>query len=79
LPAWIDEVLKRSVQPDSYRRQEAVSEFIHDLRYPSERYLENARTPLAARNPLLFWKSISFMLAVIVFILLASRYGLPRS
>lgn len=77
LPAWIDEVLRRSVQPDPYKRQEAASEFIHDLRYPSEKYLGDGRTPLVARNPLLFWKSVSFTLMVVVLILLIGRYGLP--
>lgn len=77
LPAWIDEVMRRAVQPDPYKRQEAVSEFIHDLRHPSEKYLGSRRTPLAERNPLLFWKSVSFVLLMIVLVLLIGRYGLP--
>lgn len=76
LPAWIDEVMKRAVQPDPYKRQEAVSEFVHDLRHPSEKYLKGRRTPLAERNPLLFWKAVSFLLMVIVLVLLIGRYGL---
>src|SRR5690606_5835614 len=29
LPAWVDAVLYKALQPDAQRRQEAVSEFVH--------------------------------------------------
>ena len=57
IPAWIDEVLQKAVQPDPYKRYEELSEFVYDLRHPNQSYLEPAPTPLMERNPLLFWKA----------------------
>jgi serine/threonine protein kinase len=73
IPAWIDGVLKRAVHPDPFKRYEALSEFTHDLRWPNERYV--APTALIERNPLLFWKSVTVMLALMVIWLLASLHG----
>jgi len=73
IPAWIDGVLKRAVHPAPFKRHEALSEFTHDLRQPNERYV--APTALIERNPLLFWKSVTVMLALIVIWLLASLHG----
>jgi len=73
IPAWIDGVLKRAVHPDPFKRYEALSEFTHDLRQPNERYV--APTALIERNPLLFWKSVTVMLALMVIWLLASLHG----
>ena len=41
-----------------------------DLRAPNPRYLNAAAAPLAERDPVLFWKVVSFILAGIVFFLL---------
>ena len=73
IPAWIDGVLKRAVHPDPLKRYEALSEFTHDLRQPNERYV--VPTALIERNPLLFWKSVTVMLALMVIWLLASLHG----
>ena len=73
IPAWIDGVLKRAVHPAPFKRHEALSEFTHDLRQPNERYV--APTALIERNPLLFWKSVTVMLALMVIWLLASLHG----
>ena len=35
IPVWIDGVLKKAVHPDPYKRYEALSEFVHDLRIPT--------------------------------------------
>lgn len=64
IPAWIDGVLKRAVHLDPYQRQEALSEFVEDLRAPNERY--TGTPPLLERNPLLFWKGLSLILALII-------------
>ncbi len=71
IPAWIDEVLKKALHPDPYRRYEALSEFVHDLRQPSRTYLARTRPPLMERNPVLFWKCVSLLLAIVVGVLLA--------
>ncbi len=73
IPAWIDEAIKKAVHPDPNKRYNALSEFVYDLRYPSKEFLSKTRPPLMERNPVAFWQSISFILAIIVIILLASR------
>jgi serine/threonine protein phosphatase PrpC len=69
-PAWIDDVLKKALQPDPYKRYEEFSEFIFDLRQPNKAFLNKTAPPLMERNPVLFWKSISFTLSVIIIMLL---------
>ncbi len=71
IPAWIDDVLKKAVHPNPYKRYEELSEFIYDLRHPNKAFLSKTRPPLMERNPVLFWKSVSFILAVIVVFLLS--------
>lgn len=76
IPAWIDGALERAVHPDPAKRYDELSEFLYDLRHPNPRYLNAPATPLLDRNPLLFWKCVSLILAGIVVVLLASRHGL---
>lgn len=63
LPAWLDGVLGKALHPAPAKRQEAVSEFAHDLRMPGVRFLRSQRTPLVERDPVLFWKGLSGLLA----------------
>jgi serine/threonine protein phosphatase PrpC/predicted Ser/Thr protein kinase len=70
IPAWIDDALKKSVHPNPYQRYKELSEFIYDLRHPNQVFLNKTRLPLIERNPLVFWKSVSLILAVTVFVLL---------
>lgn len=71
IPVWVDDVLKRGLQPNPYKRYEALSEFVFDLRQPSQAFLSRARPPLMERNPLLFWKSLCFILVMVIAALLA--------
>lgn len=71
IPAWIDDVLKRALQPNPYKRYEALSEFVFDLRKPNQAFLSRTRPPLMERNPLLFWKSVCFVLVMVIAALLA--------
>lgn len=70
IPAWIDEVLRKATHPDPTRRYEELSEFVYDLRHPTEGYLSRKRAPLLERNPVAFWRGVSMILAVVVVILL---------
>ncbi len=74
IPAWIDGVLKTALQPDPYKRQEALSEFLFDLRHPNPKY-DEASMALIERNPLLFWKGVSFVLALILLLLIIAQFG----
>lgn len=65
IPAWIDGALKKAVDPDPNRRYTELSEFMYDLRHPSEKLVAAAK-PLMQRNPLLFWQILSALLFVAV-------------
>jgi serine/threonine protein phosphatase PrpC/predicted Ser/Thr protein kinase len=71
VPAWIDGALEKAVQPDPWKRYEALSEFIFDLRHPKEEFLRGSPTPLLEKNPQLFWQGLSLVLACAVLLLLA--------
>ncbi len=66
VPAWIDDVLRKATHPDPNRRYEELSEFLHDLRYPTQDWLARTRAPLLERNPVAFWKGVSLLLAALV-------------
>ena len=71
IPAWIDETLRKALHPNPYKRYEELSEFLFDLRHPNIEFINKSRPPLIERNPVLFWKSVSFILAIVIVILLA--------
>jgi serine/threonine protein kinase/serine/threonine protein phosphatase PrpC len=73
LPAWVDETLRKAVQPNPHKRYEEISEFVHDLRQPNPIYLNKNRPPLLERNPILFWKSLSSILLRIINFLLGTH------
>ncbi|MGJ4904824.1 protein kinase domain-containing protein [Bradyrhizobium sp. HKCCYLS2058] len=75
VPLWIDGALRRAVHPVAAKRYESLSEFVFDLRHPNPAYVGGDRTPLIERNPLLFWKATTALLAIAVVILLAARHG----
>ena len=73
IPAWVDAALRKAVHPDPLERYEALSEFVYDLRHPNASLLRP--TPLAERNPVLFWKSVSVALGLALFLVLLARFG----
>jgi serine/threonine protein phosphatase PrpC/predicted Ser/Thr protein kinase len=74
IPAWIDGALRKAVHPDPYKRYESLSEYLFDLRHPNPKYLDTSTAPLIERNPLLFWKCTTLILAFIIVLLLASQH-----
>ena len=72
IPDWIDGVLKKAVHPDPYKRYDTLSEFIADLRTPNKKFMSNENTPLAQRNPLVFWQTLSLILGFVILYLLAN-------
>lgn len=70
VPAWIDGVLKKAVEPQPGKRYEALSEFLHDLRQPNAAFLARSRPPLVERHPLLLWKGLTVALAVLAVVLI---------
>lgn len=75
IPTWIDGALRTAVHPDPNRRQEALSEFITDLKTPNPKFDGSAFVPLAERNPVRFWQAVSFVLACLVVFLLSRLAG----
>jgi serine/threonine protein phosphatase PrpC len=73
IPAWIDGALRRAVHSDPNKRYGELSEFLFDLRHPNEAFQRTATAPLLERNPLLFWKALSFLLGCAVITLLLLR------
>lgn len=73
VPDWMDWALRKAVSIDPAKRHEALSEFVADLRRPSESFNRKSITPLVERNPLLFWKALSAVLFLIILWLLATR------
>jgi serine/threonine protein phosphatase PrpC len=73
IPVWIDGALRKAVHPAPFSRYEEISEFVHALRHPASEFLNPPTAPLMDRNPLLFWKGVSLVLALIIVGLLARR------
>ena len=73
IPVWFDGVLKKAVHPNPLKRYQELSEFVYDLRHPNKEFLNKTRAPLMERNPVLFWKSISFILCIIILVLLSTK------
>ncbi len=65
LPEWIEGALRKACCPDPARRYAALSEFLHDLSVPNTALVASEqRKPLMEKNPLLFWKGLSTLLAL---------------
>ena len=76
LPDWLDGVLQKALHPDPIRRQEAMSEFLHDLYSPGPQFHRSRRVPLVERNPVVFWQAATAVLLVAVLVLTGLRvYG----
>ena len=62
IPAWIDDAIRKAVEPNPFERYEVLSEFVFDLHHPNKEFLHKTKPPLIERNPVIFWKSVSFVL-----------------
>jgi predicted CoA-binding protein len=69
LPAWVDETLRCAVHLEPHKRHEDLPEFIYDLHHPNKAFLSRTRPPLIERNPVVFWKGVSFVLMVLLILL----------
>ncbi len=77
LPAWLDRIIARAIAVSPNDRYQDVLEFMFELEHGADRAspIVVERKPLYHRNPLLFWKIISGLLAILLLISLA----LPRT
>lgn len=75
IPAWVDDALGKALQPDPFARYEELSEFVFDLHHPNRAFLNKTRPPLIERNPVVFWKSVSLVLAALLFLQFVVRHA----
>ncbi len=71
VPVWVEEALKKALEPNPCNRYGELSEFIFDLRHPNKEFINKSRPPLIERHPVVLWKGISSVLAFIILILLS--------
>ncbi|MBI2276289.1 MAG: bifunctional protein-serine/threonine kinase/phosphatase [Dechloromonas sp.] len=74
IPAWVDDAIRKAVAPDPLARYDELSEFVFDLHHPNQDFLNKTRPPLIERNPVIFWKSVSFVLLLAVIVLSVGRF-----
>lgn len=70
IPLFVDAALRKAVRYDPVRRQQDVAEFIADLTRLNPALPGLERPPLAERDPVLFWKSISLILSLVLIVLI---------
>ena len=70
VPGWIDGALRKAVSVSPEGRYPVLSEFLADLQSPNPEFLSVEDAPLIRRNPLLFWRGLVVVQAMIILILL---------
>nr|WP_326529315.1 bifunctional protein-serine/threonine kinase/phosphatase [Rhodoferax sp.] len=70
-PVWIEGALRKAVHPNPLQRYEEVAEFAYDLRHPNREFLNRRSPPLIERNPVVFWKGVSLVLALALVVVLS--------
>ena len=73
LPDWLDRVLRKALQPLPARRQQALSEFVHDLKSPGPEFSQRRQAPLHDKHPLLFWRIATGAFGLATLVLLGLR------
>jgi len=71
LPGWLEAVLRKALHPQAARRQEALSEFVHDLHSPGPQFQLGRRPALIERDPVAFWRGLALVFAASSLALLA--------
>ncbi len=66
VPIWVDGALEKAVKVSVEERYEAHSKFMEDLNKPNPEFADKTRIPSLERNPVLYWKIVSGLLALIV-------------
>jgi len=65
VPLWIDGALKKATSIQHEFRYDDLPEFLYDLSTPNPKFLTAEEAlPLMQRNPLLVWKTLTFILFV---------------
>ncbi|CAM3655516.1 bifunctional protein-serine/threonine kinase/phosphatase [Parendozoicomonas haliclonae] len=67
IPEWVDASLRKCVHPNPQKRYSELSEFIFALNQPDSGALNGGHMPLIERDPVRFWQSISAILLLTLF------------
>jgi len=78
LPAWLDRAIARAIAVNRNDRYDDVLEFMFELEHGADRAapILVERKPLYHRNPLLFWKVVAGLLALLLALSLLQRIPL---
>ncbi|OOZ43572.1 hypothetical protein BOW37_10250 [Solemya velum gill symbiont] len=71
VPEWIDNAIRKAVDPNPAKRYTLLSEFVSDLAKPNQRLIKKEAQPLMQRNPLKFWQVVAvleFLLILLLFV-----------
>ena len=63
----------KAVHPDPRKRYDELSEFVFDLHHPNSAFLSKTGPPLIERNPVIFWKVVSFVLMIAIIVVLGMK------
>ncbi|MDH5546106.1 MAG: bifunctional protein-serine/threonine kinase/phosphatase [Gammaproteobacteria bacterium] len=70
IPFWLDAALQKVTAIKPQNRYHTLSEFYQDITTPNPNFTDATLLPLLERNPLLFWKTATFIcLCVIIFLM----------
>ncbi len=67
-PIWVDDALRKALHVEPQKRYEELSEFVHDLHHPNKAFISRNSRPLLERDPVIFWKSVTVTLLLIMVI-----------
>jgi serine/threonine protein kinase len=74
IPAWVDGALQKALNVQPARRYADTAEFVFALHQPDPALAPSRPAPLIERDPVVFWKSLSLLLALLCLVLLALRH-----
>ncbi len=75
VPPWLESVILRAIDPDPRRRYQHFSELVFDLDRPATLVAYHGKdAPLLERNPLLFFKVVCLILALLNLVQLLLRH-----
>ncbi|MCG9698164.1 bifunctional protein-serine/threonine kinase/phosphatase [Shewanella sp. Isolate11] len=69
IPVWLDLTLQKACHPQPQLRYQAMSELLVDLTTPNKTLLaQRQHSPLIERDPILFWRTLSVLLMLVILI-----------
>lgn len=71
IPGWVDDAIRKAVHLNPHKRYDDLIEFVFDLRHPNQAFVNKTRPPLLERDPVAFWRGLSFILLLVIIALLA--------